>query len=966
MHIYKSNFDILLAPIVEEEHWYVAAFYVDTKIVTVYDSLHWPVPSIFPRLKKCIESVLHLQFTLKNDNRNITKQQNGFDCGINAFRNAEEICFHGKCSLFVPYYPEAERARAREILTKLTKKEITDQWVPRVVTSTDYTNLNKPTDEPQKEVKAKSSDDASDIEILEENQTLKDIVSKTDKKADDAKKDETNICDESIGCLNDPIQKMGIEDSMDVEEETKVLTDEEKNETQQKIDETFIDYCNRKRIRKDSDARKEFNAEKNAAKFKLAENEKLQVSKSETETIKPTDDKSDKDNKEYEILSIDEETALKKEVLETAAEFCSRKRIKNDTKGKAKHKQSVKVATEKLAKNEKSKEYMINKIKNIKTEDGCSNIVVDSVEENLSQNCNLMTNAEELKVQNEAKETFAAFCKRLKISTKTSRNKYNTAIKSAQDKLAENEKAKEYMRNKRLTESKEEKSQRLQEVAESMQTLRDNETEKEKSQRLQDNKNLKAINRKINVLEKQELLKKDRAERIAKIKELLPFVLRKAGEYTNVEPFKLGKRDKICKGCGAKHYRTEKVQKNGTYTSCCKQGKIKMEAGVADFPQNLKDLMTKTHENKEHTKVFNMNTRMINSSLSCAHMYAKNVNLAPGVPYLKIQGKVLHKMSRTYLPTNNNATFGGQNYIVDSADATIARVQAATKNNIKLNEDLMKELDETIREVNIFAKSFTMLKETMEKQKADEEATGEKPKELRLVFKGKPNAQRNYDRVEAENEIALVYTPGPDGEIPRDDIVIFDKKGGNNNTYEVLPEWDPRVEPLSYTLFYPNGKGDFYSSDRKNDPNESTSGKLTEREYYAFKINERCEEVYGFNPILYGGKLFLQYLCDAWAKVEGSRLRYLTVNQKKLKVASYKDVQEHLNQQAAKLGRAPGSVKILPSTFYGGPRYLRELCSDAISMVDEFGKPTALVTMTVNPEDEDIIMNIYKVKVALF
>uniref|UniRef100_A0A914Y647 Helitron helicase-like domain-containing protein n=1 Tax=Panagrolaimus superbus TaxID=310955 RepID=A0A914Y647_9BILA len=29
-------------------------------------------------------------------------------------------------------------------------------------------------------------------------------------------------------------------------------------------------------------------------------------------------------------------------------------------------------------------------------------------------------------------------------------------------------------------------------------------------------------------------------------------------------------------------------------------------------------------------------------------------------------------------------------------------------------------------------------------------------------------------------------------------------------------------------------------------------------------------------------------------------------------------------------------------------------------MVDEFGKPTALITMTVNPEDEDIIMNLYE------
>uniref|UniRef100_A0A914Q3W4 Ubiquitin-like protease family profile domain-containing protein n=1 Tax=Panagrolaimus davidi TaxID=227884 RepID=A0A914Q3W4_9BILA len=592
MNIFKSDYDILLAPIGSDDHWYLATFFVDEKIVTVYDSLHWPVPSIFPRLKNCIESVLHVQFTEKNDNQNVTKQQNGYDCGVNCYRNAEEICFHGKCNLFDPYYPEAERARAREILRRLKNKEIKDQWVPAVVTSTHYTTLNRPTDEPEKEVTEKSSDDNSDVEVLDES--------------DDDKKDETNICDISIGCLNDPIQKMGLHDSMNVDEEQKSLTN---------------------------------------------------------------DEESQKDDTECKLLSVDEEIVLNKESLETAAEFCTRKRIKNDNKGKSKHQQSVKAAKETLAKNEKQKEYMMTKIKNIKTEERCSDTVRDYVD--INEDLELMTNAEELKVQNESKENYAAYCKRLKISTKTSRNKYNVTIKNAKEKLAENERLKECMRKKRLTESAEEKSQRLQQVAESMQALRENETEDEKKERLQkdaeakqklreneteeqkkgrlqkdaelkqnirdneneeekkqrlnDDKTQKSIQRTINKIEKKEKLKKERAERIAKIKELLPAVLRKASDYTNVEPFRLGKRDKICKGCGAKHYRTEKVQKNGTYTSCCKQGKIKMESGVPDFPQNLKELMTKTHANKEYTKAFNTNIRMINSSLSCAHIFNERI-----------------------------------------------------------------------------------------------------------------------------------------------------------------------------------------------------------------------------------------------------------------------------------------------------------------------------------------------------
>uniref|UniRef100_A0A914Y0K7 Uncharacterized protein n=1 Tax=Panagrolaimus superbus TaxID=310955 RepID=A0A914Y0K7_9BILA len=150
-------------------------------------------------------------------------------------------------------------------------------------------------------------------------------------------------------------------------------------------------------------------------------------------------------------------------------------------------------------------------------------------------------------------------------------------------------------------------------------------------------------------------------------------------------------------------------------------------------------------------------------------MYAKNIQLAPGVPYLKIQGKVLHKMPKTYQPYGNNSTFGGQNYIVDSGIATTSRLAALEKNNIKLNEDLMLELDQMMREKNAFAKSYIMLKDTIEKVKGETDEN-EPLTELRLVFKNKPDASRNYDKVEAENEVAFVYKPGPNGEIPRDDI----------------------------------------------------------------------------------------------------------------------------------------------------------------------------------------------------
>uniref|UniRef100_A0A914YHM5 Helitron helicase-like domain-containing protein n=1 Tax=Panagrolaimus superbus TaxID=310955 RepID=A0A914YHM5_9BILA len=510
----------------------------------------------------------------------------------------------------------------------------------------------------------------------------------------------------------------------------------------------------------------------------------------------------------------------------------------------------------------------------------------------------------------------------------------------------------------RDNETEEEKKERLQKDLQHKQTIRDNETEEEKKERLESNKLRKEINRTIEKIEKQQKWEKERDERIKNEKTILPFIRRPGANFKDVKPFRLGKRDVICTKCGAEHYRTEPRGKDGSFTNCCQQGKVKMEAGSKDYPKLMKDLMTKLHPDTNYVKVFDLNKRAINSSLSCAHMYATNVQLAPGVPYLKIQGKVLHKMPKLYYPTGNNATFGGQNYIVDSGTATTSRLAALDKKNIKLNGELMEELDILMRNENVFAKSYVMLKDTVEKNKETAQ-DNEAPKELRLVFKNKPDSARNYDKVEAENEVAFVYQPGPNGEIPRDEIIIFEKRPDGQFVNEYLREWDPKVEPLTYPLFYPTGKGQFYEG-QKRDSNDEKSRKLTDREYYAFKTQQRNEKTHGFNPILYGGKLFLQYLCDAWAKVEANRLRYIDTHQPKLRAANYKEVHEALFKKAMELGKAPGTVKILPSTFYGGPRFMRELCSDAISMVDEFGKPTALITMTVNPEDEDIIMNLYK------
>uniref|UniRef100_A0A914YQK9 Uncharacterized protein n=1 Tax=Panagrolaimus superbus TaxID=310955 RepID=A0A914YQK9_9BILA len=153
-------------------------------------------PLIFNALKRCVESVLHVQFAYEDKSDMVTLQQNGYDCGVHGFRMGEQICFTGENSLIEPFYAEAERARCREILRKLTDNEISDEWVPPVQNVTDFVDLNKPYD-----TEAITVNELSD-DVIEIKNTITD---KTFKKNNDTviiKQNEIEVVDLENDILN--------------------------------------------------------------------------------------------------------------------------------------------------------------------------------------------------------------------------------------------------------------------------------------------------------------------------------------------------------------------------------------------------------------------------------------------------------------------------------------------------------------------------------------------------------------------------------------------------------------------------------------------------------------------------------------------------------------------------------------------------------------------------------------------
>ena len=107
------------------------------------------------------------------------------------------------------------------------------------------------------------------------------------------------------------------------------------------------------------------------------------------------------------------------------------------------------------------------------------------------------------------------------------------------------------------------------------------------------------------------------------------------------------------------------------------------------------------------------------------------------------------------------------------------------------------------------------------------------------------------------------------------------------------------------------------------------------------------------NYLLHGKKLSHQYIVDNAAKVEAERLNFIKLNQASLRSETGNGLTDALDADDADPARI-GRKVILSSSFVGGPRYQQERQQDAMAYVQKYGRPDLFLTMTTNPNWEEI------------
>ena len=127
-------------------------------------------------------------------------------------------------------------------------------------------------------------------------------------------------------------------------------------------------------------------------------------------------------------------------------------------------------------------------------------------------------------------------------------------------------------------------------------------------------------------------------------------------------------------------------------------------------------------------------------------------------------------------------------------------------------------------------------------------------------------------------------------------------------------------------------------------------------DYYAFLLHIQINES---DALFRFGRLFQEFIVDAYTTIEQNRLKWIRFNQDKLSVEKYSNVMNAATDDITDL-RNIGTPTVLPSSFISSPRHMIQLLHDSMAVVRVISQPDLFITVTSNafwPEIMDSLLS---------
>jgi len=324
--------------------------------------------------------------------------------------------------------------------------------------------------------------------------------------------------------------------------------------------------------------------------------------------------------------------------------------------------------------------------------------------------------------------------------------------------------------------------------------------------------------------------------------------------------FTIGLMHELCEYCGALRFRRET-------RNCCHNGKVQLPP-LSPYPEELNNLLC---SGDEQSKNFQDNIRQYNSALSFASFGAQVVYPPGRGPYtFRLHGQIYHRTGSLH-PGESEKPIYNQLYIIEGHQATEHRLRYPENHNCR--RDTMNLLTDVIQRNSPFAMAYEHM---FEVEKAAVESViqnNSDPPNITMYFKqGRDQCRCNAP---THDEVAAVFVVDDGAPPVNRDIVVHPR----NQPPRKISYMSANIDPMVYSVFFPRGDLGWQHNTPHN-PLHSTPKRntLILLQFYAHRLACRAQ----FNPLFYGGKLFQQYVVDAYVRTEAAHLDFVRRNQNNL------------------------------------------------------------------------------------
>jgi hypothetical protein len=356
-------------------------------------------------------------------------------------------------------------------------------------------------------------------------------------------------------------------------------------------------------------------------------------------------------------------------------------------------------------------------------------------------------------------------------------------------------------------------------------------------------------------------------------------------------------------------------------------------------------LWTLLREDDPRARSFRQNIRAYNSALAFTSVsYTKDTrtDLSRGLHCFQIHGELFHYQGPLEPGPQQAPTFA-QLFFYDPDYATDIRVQ----HRPQLDRTILQGLHEMLTDHNPFIRIYKTARERVASQAGDFRILLNP--QMRLVLQ--TGADRRRENLPLAAEVAGVLPDEFADESRRDVLLAVREPGRNGPQLHRVSVTHAAYMPLHYVLLFPYGEyGWHYQMDLRDQHHARRRTRLEQRPFYRFRLHARNREC---SALFWAGRLFQQYIIDAFVACETTALDWLRTHQTNIRADVYNGLADTLIREDVSIGDL-GRRFILPSSFTGGDRFMQQLFQDSMAIVRHFGKPTFFITFTANPRWPEI------------